>query len=238
MTAGRRPSALRCCRDLGAGSRHRSISSAKLSAPPSRALKGATAAFREIDRPQRVGHGPSLHHDERRLDDRHRPFMSDGEPRAIEPPLARLVSMPADPAQPFAPLQSGHSDTPLAGSVLDWSAAEEDAYTLKQRSADASSLMVSASRPHKESTCTPDALCRLGAIQMPQGLAAAAKSCLVLIVDRNGPIVSVWRASRTIRCVAKPRKGACRSFASAPCARRGSRRQSAMLAAASTVTAF
>ena len=139
MTAGRRPSALRCCRDLGAGSRHRSISSAKLSAPPSRALKGATAAFREIDRPQRVGHGPTLRHDERRLDDRHRPFMSDGEPRAIEPPLARLVSMPADPAQPFAPLQSGHSDTPLAGSVLDWSAAEEDAYTLKQRSADASS---------------------------------------------------------------------------------------------------
>ena len=36
---------------------------------------------------QRVGYGPLLHRDERRLDDRHRPFMPEWQLRAIEPPL-------------------------------------------------------------------------------------------------------------------------------------------------------
>jgi hypothetical protein len=43
----------------------------------------------------RVGYGPSLHSDERRLDDQYRPFMPEWRLRAIEPPLGRLASTPA-----------------------------------------------------------------------------------------------------------------------------------------------
>jgi hypothetical protein len=50
-----------------------------------------------------VGHGPSFRGDERRLDDRHRPFMPEWQLRAIEPPLGQFASTPAvDPQPPFA----------------------------------------------------------------------------------------------------------------------------------------
>jgi hypothetical protein len=49
----------------------------------------------DLGRQVRVGHGPSLRGDERRLDDRHRPFMPEWQLRAVEPPLGRFASTPA-----------------------------------------------------------------------------------------------------------------------------------------------
>ena len=56
-------------------------------------------------------------------------------------------------------------------------------------------------------------------------------------MDRNSPIDSVGLALHTDRGVAEARKGTNPCFAPAPCARRGSRRPSAALTTASTVTA-
>ena len=58
-----------------------------------------------------VGHGPSLHRDERRLDDRHRPFMPEWQLRAIELPLGRVASTPAvDPEPSLDPPKSSHRE--------------------------------------------------------------------------------------------------------------------------------
>jgi hypothetical protein len=60
-----------------------------------RSAKSATGRFPQRERQQRVGCGPSLRGDERRLDERHRPFMPEWQLRAVEPPLGRFASTPA-----------------------------------------------------------------------------------------------------------------------------------------------
>jgi hypothetical protein len=68
------------------------------------------AASARRQRLQGVEHDPSLRGNERRLDDRQRPFMPEWQLHAIKPPLGRFASTPAvDPKPPAARPKSGRS---------------------------------------------------------------------------------------------------------------------------------